>query len=225
MRISSENFSPTGQALSNTQTEALKNLDPNAPWYTKLIVKHRRLVGVLIPFTIVQVIWWSCAIKYSYWDLFPDRFYISITMIFGSMIAGSFKTACSWYNRTIKDEYRLTDSGTFYSMNLLHALKVKDLNRRLNITSKYKDVLHIFVFFFTVLCDYASFCSYLVLVCRGCKILSLRCFRWQRYEDFVSKYFFTLILNVWRSYEHKKAHLKFYSARFDPYASQVEYCN
>ncbi|XP_028411824.1 uncharacterized protein LOC114534560 [Dendronephthya gigantea] len=77
-----------GQTLSNAQTEALKNLDPDAPWYTRLIVKHRRWVGILIPFTIVQVIWWSCAIRYNYWDLFPDRFFISITMIFGSMIAG-----------------------------------------------------------------------------------------------------------------------------------------
>ncbi|CAB4022655.1 uncharacterized protein LOC110044725, partial [Paramuricea clavata] len=77
-----------GQALNNTQTEALKNLDPNAPWYTKLLVKHRRWVGVLIPFTIVQIIWWSCAIKYNYWDLFPDRYNMSIMAIFASMIAG-----------------------------------------------------------------------------------------------------------------------------------------
>ncbi|KAJ7353839.1 hypothetical protein OS493_032114 [Desmophyllum pertusum] len=77
-----------GQALTSTQTQALEALDVNAPWHERLIVKHRRLVGVAIPFIFFQVIWWSCAIKYNFWSLFPDRFFISITMIFGSMIAG-----------------------------------------------------------------------------------------------------------------------------------------
>ncbi|XP_046839160.1 uncharacterized protein LOC124433436 [Xenia sp. Carnegie-2017] len=77
-----------GQALSTTQEKALINLDPNAPWQDRLIVKHRRVVGILIPFAIVHFIWWTCAIKYNYWALFPDLYYISITMIFGSLIAG-----------------------------------------------------------------------------------------------------------------------------------------
>ena len=81
-------MSVLGQALINTQAEALQNLDPNAPWYSKIIVKHRRLVGVLIPFTIVHFIWWTCAFRYNYWELFPDRYFMSITMIFGSLIAG-----------------------------------------------------------------------------------------------------------------------------------------
>ena len=78
----------SGQALTDTQTQALEKLDPNAPWHERLIVKHRRLVGVAIPFIFYQVLWWSCAIEYSFWNLFPDRYFISITMIFGSMIAG-----------------------------------------------------------------------------------------------------------------------------------------
>lgn len=77
-----------GQALTATQTQALAKLDPNAPWHERLIVKHRRLVGVAIPFIFYQVIWWSCAINYGFWSYFPDRYWISITMIFGSMIAG-----------------------------------------------------------------------------------------------------------------------------------------
>lgn len=78
----------SGQALTATQTQALETLGAHAPWYEKLIVKHRRLLGVAIPFTFFQVIWWSCAMKYNFWSLFPDRYFISITMIFGSMIAG-----------------------------------------------------------------------------------------------------------------------------------------
>jgi len=78
----------SGQALTATQTQALATLDPNAPWHQRLIVKHRRLVGVAIPFFFFQVIWWSSAINYDFWSLFPERYFISITMIFGSMIAG-----------------------------------------------------------------------------------------------------------------------------------------
>lgn len=77
-----------GQALTSTQAQALETFDPSAPWYQRLIVKHRRLVGVAIPFIFFQVIWWSCAIKYNFWSLFPDRYFMSITMVFGSMIAG-----------------------------------------------------------------------------------------------------------------------------------------
>ncbi|KAJ7335984.1 hypothetical protein OS493_013350 [Desmophyllum pertusum] len=77
-----------GQALTTTQTQALERLDPNAPLYERLIVKHRRVLGVAIPCISLQLIWLSCAIKYDFWSLFPDRYYISITMIFGSIIAG-----------------------------------------------------------------------------------------------------------------------------------------
>nr|XP_058968189.1 uncharacterized protein LOC131794673 [Pocillopora verrucosa] len=77
-----------GQALTSTQAQALETFDPSAPWYQRLIVKHRRLVGVAIPFIFFQVIWWSCAIKYNFWSLFPDRYFMSITMVFGSVIAG-----------------------------------------------------------------------------------------------------------------------------------------
>ncbi|KAL9960833.1 hypothetical protein ACROYT_G034338 [Oculina patagonica] len=77
-----------GQALTATQTQALEKLGPNAPWHERLIVKYRRLMGVAIPCIFFQVIWWSCAIKYDFWRLFPDKYFMSITMVFGSIIAG-----------------------------------------------------------------------------------------------------------------------------------------
>ena len=97
-----------GQALTATQTQALETLCADAPWYKKLIVKHRRLVGVAIPFTFFQVIWWSCAVKYNFWSLFPDRFFMSITMIFGSMIAGKKRG-----NFTNGKHYRTSKSTLF----------------------------------------------------------------------------------------------------------------
>ena len=77
-----------GQTLTTTQTQALEKLGPNAPWHKRLLVKYRRLMGVAIPCIFFQVIWWSCAFKYDFWSLFPDRYFMSITMVFGSIIAG-----------------------------------------------------------------------------------------------------------------------------------------
>ena len=97
--------------MNATQTQALQKLDPNAPWHERLIVKHRRLVGVAIPFIFYQVLWWSCAIEYSFWSLFPDRYFISITMIFGSMIAG--KKMLVYSNQLSKcAQYKKHDDST-----------------------------------------------------------------------------------------------------------------
>ena len=82
----------SGQALNATQTQALEKLDPNAPMIERILVQHRRLLGVAIPFVFYQVLWWSCAIKYDFFSLFGERYFISITMIFGSMIAGKDNT-------------------------------------------------------------------------------------------------------------------------------------
>jgi len=45
----------SGQKLNDEQIVAEKNLDPNAPWSERLLVKHRRLIGILIPFVAFQV--------------------------------------------------------------------------------------------------------------------------------------------------------------------------
>lgn len=78
-----------GQKLSKSQEVALYDLSPDAPWHKVLLVKHRRLVGVLIPFTIYNVIWWALAIRHDYFELFQERYLLSITMIFGALIGGA----------------------------------------------------------------------------------------------------------------------------------------
>lgn len=52
----------------------------------------RRLKGVLMPALFFHAIWWSYMIKHDLFrneNLFEDKYYMSITMIFGSMIAGA----------------------------------------------------------------------------------------------------------------------------------------
>jgi len=77
-----------GQKLDHKQVEAIENLPENAPFTQKLLVKHRRIVGIMIPMVTVQLFWWLQAGRYDYFSLFPDRYLMTITMIFGATVAG-----------------------------------------------------------------------------------------------------------------------------------------
>ena len=68
--------------------EAIANLPEDATWTEKLLVKHRRLVGILTPLIFFELCWWCLAVKWNYFALFPDRYILSITMIFGATVAG-----------------------------------------------------------------------------------------------------------------------------------------
>lgn len=49
---------------------------------------RRKALAFMIPAIIFHFGWWAVMIKNDYWHLFPDKYVMSITMIFGSMIAG-----------------------------------------------------------------------------------------------------------------------------------------
>ena len=63
-------------------------LTPDTPWHKRIIIRQRRLVGLVIPAAVFHALWWGIAIKYNVWHHFTDKYFIAITMIFGSMIAG-----------------------------------------------------------------------------------------------------------------------------------------
>jgi len=77
-----------GQKLGDKQQEALKTLPEDASVWTKILVKHRLLVGILIPLLFFEILWWLLAIRHNYFEYFPSRYLLTITMIFGSTIAG-----------------------------------------------------------------------------------------------------------------------------------------
>lgn len=79
-----------GQTLNKTQNKALEELDPNAPWHKKLLVKYRLFVGIGIASGLCHIVWWTCAIKYNWFALFPDRYYMTLTMILGGCVAGNY---------------------------------------------------------------------------------------------------------------------------------------
>ena len=56
----------------------------------------RKLLGLALPALFFNLAWWAIMIKNDYWHLFPDKYYMSITMIFGSLIAG----ACAYHDVT-----------------------------------------------------------------------------------------------------------------------------
>jgi hypothetical protein len=82
-----------GQELSSFEKDKMKN-----PEYEKRFVnRHRRLIGMAVPFILVQIAWWAYMISEDRLALFTGlsgksqipRWYMSVTMIFGSMIAGA----------------------------------------------------------------------------------------------------------------------------------------
>jgi len=77
-----------GQKLEAGQVAALASLPDDAPLLDRVMVKHRRLIGILIPLLFFEACWWCQAIKHDYFAYFPDRYLLSITMVFGSLVAG-----------------------------------------------------------------------------------------------------------------------------------------
>ena len=47
-----------GQKLDEKQKHALETLPSDAPWTKKMLVRHRRLIGILIPLCFFELFWW-----------------------------------------------------------------------------------------------------------------------------------------------------------------------
>ena len=86
----------SGQKLNENQALAIANLDENAPWSEKLMIKYRKEIGILIPFLFFQITWWCLAIRHDYFSYFMasnpkigiPNYVLSITMVFGATVAG-----------------------------------------------------------------------------------------------------------------------------------------
>jgi len=73
--------------------EKARVADPDAPFY----VRYRKVIAITVPALFVHIIWWSVMITNNYFYKFTEpsgslgkpRWAMSVTMIFGSMIAGA----------------------------------------------------------------------------------------------------------------------------------------
>ncbi|KAI6183802.1 Protein of unknown function DUF81 domain containing protein [Aphelenchoides bicaudatus] len=74
-----------GQKLDEAVQNEIDFNRKNLPFHEK----YRKFIAVLIPFIFFQLCWWSLAIRYDLFQLFPTRYALSVTMVFGAFIAGS----------------------------------------------------------------------------------------------------------------------------------------
>ena len=47
-----------GQKLDEKQKQALETLPKDAPWTKRILVNHRRLIGILVPLCFFEIFWW-----------------------------------------------------------------------------------------------------------------------------------------------------------------------
>ncbi|XP_013398309.1 uncharacterized protein LOC106164825 [Lingula anatina] len=76
------------QQLLPTQEDALRSLPEDAKWYKKVMVRYRRVVAVVMPSVIVLSAWLAVMVAHNHWNLFPEKYFMTITMVFGSLVAG-----------------------------------------------------------------------------------------------------------------------------------------
>lgn len=80
-----------GQELRESEAEAKRLLGESGEevhWAKRFVVRYRRPIGFAIPAAFFHFFWWSAMIKYNAWHLFADKYFMSLTMVIGSMIAG-----------------------------------------------------------------------------------------------------------------------------------------
>jgi hypothetical protein len=93
-----------GQLIDEAELERSKRLEEIAsslPLFERILFKYRKQVGMAIPFFIIHIFWWTYMISTQSFYLFETRYFISIVMIFGSMVAGATSEGGGASNRFI----------------------------------------------------------------------------------------------------------------------------
>uniref|UniRef100_A0A914UZV2 Uncharacterized protein n=1 Tax=Plectus sambesii TaxID=2011161 RepID=A0A914UZV2_9BILA len=76
-----------GQAVNGKEVEEVV-LPADATAFDRFLMTRRKLLGMIIPPIFFYAIWLVMAVRYNLWSLFPNRYEMSITMIFGSFVGG-----------------------------------------------------------------------------------------------------------------------------------------
>ncbi|CAI5453474.1 unnamed protein product [Caenorhabditis angaria] len=77
-----------GQKLEEKFCEKLENLPANPTISDLFLIKYRKFTALVVPVTIVQLIWWSSAVRFNIFPLFREFWHMPLTMILGSLVAG-----------------------------------------------------------------------------------------------------------------------------------------
>ncbi|KAI6197216.1 hypothetical protein M3Y94_01198100 [Aphelenchoides besseyi] len=51
--------------------------------------RYRKYIAFVLPFLFFQICWWSLAIRYDLFRLYPARYEMAITMVFGALVGGA----------------------------------------------------------------------------------------------------------------------------------------
>ncbi|PIO65690.1 hypothetical protein TELCIR_12622 [Teladorsagia circumcincta] len=71
------------------EAEAELHTLPENPTLEDLIfIKYRKFVAMLIPFVLMQTVWWMVAIRYNFFRWYPEYWHMPVTMILGSFVGG-----------------------------------------------------------------------------------------------------------------------------------------
>ena len=75
-----------GQSLNKSAEKTLEVDHQKLPFHER----YRKYLAFVIPFVFWHAIWWSLAIRYNFFQLYPTRYEMAVTMIFGATVAGEF---------------------------------------------------------------------------------------------------------------------------------------
>ena len=79
----------SGQSLSDSHVKQVESLGTNASFSKKLMVKYWRQVAIFIPLSIYHFWWWSVMIRYNIFHLFRTKYFMSLVMVLGGLVAGT----------------------------------------------------------------------------------------------------------------------------------------
>uniref|UniRef100_A0A914R1Y4 Uncharacterized protein n=1 Tax=Parascaris equorum TaxID=6256 RepID=A0A914R1Y4_PAREQ len=74
-----------GQKLEREVHQVVQNNDVDK---TSVMERYRKYIGFLMPMCFMQTVWWTLAIRYNIFRLYPTRYELPITMIVGATVAG-----------------------------------------------------------------------------------------------------------------------------------------
>ncbi|KAL6726086.1 hypothetical protein Aduo_008093 [Ancylostoma duodenale] len=74
-----------GQQLSEN---VAKTVPEDADFLDRILIRHRKYVAFLVPFAIMQLIWWVTAFRFNWFALYESRWQMPVVMFFGSTVAG-----------------------------------------------------------------------------------------------------------------------------------------
>ncbi|XGW13801.1 hypothetical protein V3C99_000250 [Haemonchus contortus] len=77
-----------GQYLDDEAEAELNKLPENPTWEDLIFIKYRKFVAMLIPFVLMQTIWWMIAIRHDFFRWYPEYWPMPVTMILGSFVGG-----------------------------------------------------------------------------------------------------------------------------------------